>query len=499
MHNSFNQNNVNVVKNILSKIFPIKRKELGKFIPMASMLFMVLLNYNLVRLMKDGVVITLIGAEVINFIKLWVETPSAALFVIIYSKMCNVTTQERAFRYISYFFLGYFVLFGFVLFPYNNYINLSDNISNALILSFPHLKWFILMAAKWSYVLLYVLGEMWPVVIGTFLFWQLANKLTTTQEAPRFYSFYKFFGLFSLIFVGITGEYITSEISLFRCIFTGANDILPSCGPMRALSFVIGVSGLFCIFIQQYMEKKFVLKQNKTPEVLSLSIKESAKIILSSKVLWLIMLIILSYHVVITLIEGMWFFKVRELYPYTEQFIHYQSRVMYYCGISSIICAYFGNILMQRMGWRAGALATPITILLVGTAFFIFVIWSDYLGMMILNIFHVSIPILSLVVMSGTVQNVLIKGVRYSIYDASREILYIDMDKEIKTKGKAATDMLGSKLGKSAGATAQMIIFTLYPMSNYNSIAPLLMVILIITCILWIQSVNSLKKNMNLT
>ena len=109
MQNRFNQN----ISNILGKIFPIKKEELGKFIPMASMLFMVLLNYNLVRLMKDGVVITLIGAEVINFIKLWVEAPAAALFVIAYSKMCNITTQERAFRYISYFFLGYFILFGF--------------------------------------------------------------------------------------------------------------------------------------------------------------------------------------------------------------------------------------------------------------------------------------------------------------------------------------------------------------------------------------------------
>ncbi|MBP7190002.1 MAG: ADP/ATP carrier protein, partial [Rickettsiaceae bacterium] len=147
---------------IFSKIWPIYRHELPKFIPMSLLMFCVLFNQNILRILKDSVVIPEIGAEVTSFAKVYCVTPAAAIFVIVYTKMVNHLSFERIYYYLLIFFVSFFVIFAFVIYPQIELYHMDAIRSHDLMHKYPHFKWYIALAANWGCIVFYVLAELWP-------------------------------------------------------------------------------------------------------------------------------------------------------------------------------------------------------------------------------------------------------------------------------------------------------------------------------------------------
>lgn len=474
-------------------VWPIKSTELTQFILMAFLMFVILLNQNIIRAVRNSIVTTEIGAESISFIRLWGEMPIGFLFIVFYAKLCNTVSAENAFRIVVVLFLLLFLSFNFIILPYQHLFHPTTDTVELLSLQFPNFKWFIKIWGKWSFVLFYIMGELWPTIVFSLLYWQLANKITSTAVASRFYSFLNLFGQTNLLISGTIIAYFCQS-----SIYNNLNSIsfAQKQSMLTSLMIIVIVSTIVILVIHRWIEKRFIssklenINSDNKNTVLKMSLRDSIRVILSSRYLGLICVMLISYSIVINLIEGVWLFKVQKLYSTTDQFIRYQGSVLASTGICALICSFIGSSVIRYLGWYWGAVITPVTILVVGGCFFLCITFEEYLGF-----FASSSSLLYIVVSLGTLQNVLSKGVKYSLFDATKEMAYIPLDNEMKTKGKAAVEIAGSSVGKAISSMIQFVIFTLSPSAQYDDITIFLATPFVIICVLWILSIKMLNRD----
>ena len=266
--------------------WPIKFCELSQFVSLAAMMFFILLSQNILRSVRLSLVVTHIGSEALSFIKLWGEMPFGVLFVIIYSKMCNRMTTENAFRIILVFFVVFFTIFAFVLFPYRDFFHPNPTVVEHYIQTLPHLKWFVILWGKWSLALFYIMGELWPVIVYSLLFWQFSNKFTSAEQASRFYPFLNIFGQSNLLISGSIIIFFAQGNNFFASsLFLGTSDKTEIM--LKSFISIVILAGIICLILHRCIEKKMILNTHqllkKTPkQVLKLGILESTRLILSS-------------------------------------------------------------------------------------------------------------------------------------------------------------------------------------------------------------------------
>merc|ERR1711904_394287 len=99
----------------------------------------------------------------------------------------------------------------------------------------------------------------------------------------------------------------------------------------------------------------------------------------------------------------------------------------------------------------------------------------------------VGVDALLLSVWVGTAQNVGTKATKYGMFDPTKEMAYIPLDAEQKTKGKAAIDVIASRMGKSGGSLIQQ--FLILFLGTLSACAPYIGLFLGAITVLWIRAV----------
>lgn len=475
----------NKIRNIF---WPVHRHELSFFLSMAGLMFCILFNQNVLRILKDSILISEVSAEVTSFVKVYCVTPAAALFVILYAKMVNHWKFETIYYYLIWFFTGFFIIFAFILYPHIHHFHADTLMLDKAMTKYPHLKWYIALAGNWSYMLFYTLAELWPNIFYILLFWQFANSITSTSEAKRFYTLFSLFGNSSLVFVGLLMINLSSEKTFIQYFIPISNDkIILVKTSILCITITTIISCLLVKFIKNHAHcKKIITKSTDN----KMGVVEGFKYIAKSKYLWLMLICSGAFGLAINLVEAVWKAKIKEMYPTVNSYAEFNSMYILWTGITIMIMTIIGNNIMRRYGWFITAVISPVIILVTGVLFFMLVVFDNVVTNFLDGIILMS-P-LALAVFVGALQNILAKGTKYSLWDTSREMLYIPLDNELKTKGKAAVDVISSKVGKSSSGLIQSIIFTIIPTATFNSISPFLMIIFTCICIIWVYAVRKI-------
>ncbi len=493
---------------IRKMFWPIHNYELKKFVPLALIMFGILFNYTLLRDTKDTLVVNAAGAGAITFLKLYCVTPCAILFVILYAKLTNALKREYVFYTVVTPFLLFFGIFGFVLYPNLDALHPSQELLSSITASYPRLSGFVDIWAYWSYSLFYVLAEIWGSAMIALMFWQFANQIVRMKESKRFYGLFVVISNVALILSGYVVTFCSEDIKAYYPGST-ADEVWGI--SLQWLMGSVVVMGILTMVVYRWMHTNVLPdpryydgdaavvgtgKKKKKPGLV-----ESFKIIISSPELGLIAMLIMAYGVTINLVEVQWKEQLKFYFAGDKGgYNGFMGQYSQWTGICTIIFSLFiGSNILRIFSWFKAAVVTPAFILLGGGLFFCFILSSSgsFVGLQeIATNLLMSIgtnPVAAATFLGATII-VLSKSIKYSLFDPTKEMAYIPLDDELKTKGKAAVDVIGGRAGKAGGAFVQNMLIIAFSATQVATIAPICFVVFMVVCAGWIFSVKLLSK-----
>lgn len=482
-------------------LWPVQRYELKKLLPMLLIFFLISFDYNVLRIMKDTLVVTAksSGAEVIPFIKVWVMFPGAILLTFLFTRLSNRLKRETVFYVMLGIFLSYFVLFVTILYPARDYLHPHESanfLQSVLPLGF---KGMIAMYRNWTFTIFYVMSELWSNIILSLLFWGFANQVTRIGEAKRFYGLFGIGANLSGVAAGEASVWFSSQ---------QFNPALPfgSDAWEQSMMFLIGLvilAGIAAIAIFRWFNNEILTdsrfydtqESKKASEVRGkLSMRENFAYLLRSPYMVGIALIVVCYNLVINLVEVVWKHEMRELYPSPIDYNLYMSHITSIIGMIATFAALFisGNSL-RKCGWTFTALLTPIILLVTSVGFFAFFFAKGEMASVIVQLFGAT-P-LAIVVFFGSAQNILSRAAKYTVYDATKEMAFVPLSSEDQLKGKPVVDGVCSRLGKSGGSLIHQGLLVSF--STITASAPYVAGVLLAIIGVWIAATKMLGKQFN--
>ncbi|KAF5935857.1 hypothetical protein HYC85_026986 [Camellia sinensis] len=419
------------------KFMGIEIVTLKKIVPLGLMFFCILFNYTILRDTKDVLVVTAKGssAEIIPFLKTWVNLPMAIGFMLLYTKLANVLSKQALFYTVILPFIAFFGAFGFVLYPMSHYFHPTDFTDKLLATLGPRFLGPIAIIRIWSFCLFYVMAELWGSVVVSVLFWGFANQITTVEEAKSFYPLFGLGANVALIFSGRTVKYFSN---MRKNLGPGVDGWAIS---LKAMMSIVVLMGLAICFIYWWVDNYVPLpaRSKKKKEKPKMGTMESLKFLVSSRYIRDLATLVVAYGISINLVEVTWKSKlkaqVRDI-----KLLYFQALTSTHpswvtsqllTGITTFTMMLLSQWIFNKYGWGVAAKITPTVLLLTGVGFFSLLLFGDPIAPTLLK-FGMS-PLLAAVYV-GAMQNIFSKSAKYSLFDPCKEMAYIPLDEETKVR-----------------------------------------------------------------
>uniref|UniRef100_A0A7S1G0A1 ADP,ATP carrier protein n=1 Tax=Corethron hystrix TaxID=216773 RepID=A0A7S1G0A1_9STRA len=442
------------------------KHEIKKLLPLGMMFFCILFNYTILRDTKDVLMVTApkSGAEVIPFIKTYVNLPMAILFTILYGKTTDRFEQKEVFYIFTIPFLFFFAAFAWTIYPNVGWLHphvAIDALASVLPAgaSAP-----LSLVRNWSFTLFYTLAEMWGSVVVSLLFWGFANEVTTVDEAKKYYPLFGMGANVALIF---SGQFVKWVSNMRGSLPPGVDAWGVS---LKYLMGGVCASGAVLLATFRFMQDKVLndpqcVDVEKRKEVAAarsskkkrarMSTRESFKFLLDSKYIRDLATLVIGYGMCINIVEVSWKAKLKAAFPDPNAYSAFMGNFSSATGVATLTMMLLGRKIFKKFGWGVAAKVTPTMIGVTGLSFFALTLFPGVVAPLAAT-FGTS-PLM-LAVLVGAIQNILSKSSKYSLFDPCKEMAYIPLDQESKTKGKAAVDVIGNPMGKSGGALIQQFL-----------------------------------------
>ena len=470
-----------------SILWPIHGYELKKFLPMSFLMFFILFVYTMVRDLKDSLVRKLAvcgGSELIPQLKLWFVLPAAVLLVILYTFLLNKFGFKKTFYIMVSSFMAFYAIFVLFLYPNHASIHANEATVRAMQASWPKFfYWIIPCLTNWSFTLFYVLSELWGTMAISSLFWQFAYQVTMKNEVKRFFGLYAIVGNIGVVLSGgllKTVSKMGGDAHIYVCV---------------GVCIAFGIATMIMYwYINAVVLKDPKLydptqvKEKKKKE--KVGIMDGIKILCKSPYLLMICAIVLCYGIGINFFEVIWKKYTDSMAKGATGVSDMMANLSMLTGILTIIASLLGQNVLRKTKWRTAALIPASILAIFGGIFFVIVLYGEYVSP---TIFGTSFVVLA--VWFGMVQDALSKSVKYCLFDATKNMAYVPLDEETRTKGQAAVEVIGGRAGKAGASLIQTLFISVISAgSKLTDHLVAISVIFGITVAGWVGSVFNLSK-----
>ncbi len=426
----------------------------------AFLLFSILLCQNLLHSIKDALPMTLgngyYAMPLLRTVSMIMTTILLPICYFLLNRFSFYTLFINFFLFSSLFL----IVMNFYVFPYK---------LNTEPIKIENEFWALLH--YWDISAFFLFADIWPFLAYGLLFWNMLNTSFNNKQAKEYYNFFLSWGNAGMILAGILNIVYIHNHHSSTIFYLQTLSIF--------LIFIFLISSLIVFNIKDMLRNMTRDHMKKKEPKHNLGVIESIKFIFSNSYIMLMFFISMSYSMIQVLAEPNWQFE-KDQYSHSmfQDFVYLNSIITVIMGFCAVTLNKFGKKIFTKLQWLGTSLLAPILICISVSLFLIFKYIRD--TFYLTDIYYFNLFVLLL----GILQFLIIKSIRFSIWDFSFEMLYIPLNSEKQSKGKAAISLISAKYGK---VFSSLIIY------NFTSIFTLLPIILILTS-LWILSIIKISK-----
>jgi AAA family ATP:ADP antiporter len=199
----------------------------------------------------------------------------------------------------------------------------------------------------------------------------------------------------------------------------------------------------------------------------------------------------LAQGITTRLLDVSWKHYLHKLHTTPAAYAAFLGDTAMWTGIVTGSLMFTSPMLFDRIGWKGVASTTPNFMFWGGIPFFIGCIAYNFMADKALTVGAFTLQGL---VIAGAMLQVLSKGAKFSLFKPAEEMVYIGLDDESRSKGKAAIDVVGAQSGKSVVSVMQQALLILTG-GTVGGILPMLAVFYAIMLHRWIGAVEDLAEH----